>query len=79
MITPLLPYLLSYPQSRDAIASKNVLEYRSTVVSQEWSPEFKMLFWKILGLGLLELALQSNLKKHFREKLKKIDPIVFPF
>ena len=43
-------------------------------MSQEWSPEFKMLFWKILGLGLSELALQSSLKKHLGEKLKKVDP-----
>ena len=46
-------------------------------MSQEWSPEFKMLFWKILGLGLSELALQSSLKKHLREKLKKVDPPYF--
>ena len=46
-------------------------------MSQEWSPQFKMLFWKILGLGLSELALQSSLKKHLREKLKKVDPHYF--
>ena len=46
-------------------------------MSQEWSPEFKMLFWKILGLGLSELALQSSLIKHLREKLKKVDPHYF--
>ena len=48
-------------------------------MSQEWSPEFKMLFWKILGLGLSELALQSSLKKHLREKLKKVDPNYLQF
>ena len=42
-------------------------------MSQEWSPQFKMLFWKILGLGPSELAQQSSLKKHLREKLKKVD------
>ena len=65
----------SYPKWETKI--KNVLVNRSMVMSQEWSPEFKMLFWKILGLGLSELALQSSLKKHLREKLKKVDPHYF--
>ena len=47
------------------------------VISQEWSPKFKMLFSKILGLALFELALQSSLKKHVREKVKKVDPHYF--
>ena len=56
----------SYPKWESKI--ENVLENRSMVMSQEWSLEFKMLFWKILGLGLSELALQSSLKKHLRQK-----------
>ena len=37
-----------------------------------------MLFLKILGLALFDLALQISLTKHLREKLTKVDPHYFP-
>jgi len=42
------------------------------VMSQESSPEFKILFLKILGLGPSELAQQSSHEKHLREQARYV-------
>ena len=38
---------------------------------------YEMIKIKIFDRALSELALQSSLKKHLREKLKKVDPHYF--
>ena len=38
---------------------------------------YEMIKIKIFDRALSELALQSSLKKHLREKLKKVDPPYF--
>ena len=50
----------SYPKWEYNI--KNVSVNWSMILRLEWSPEFKMLCWKILGLALSELTQQNSPK-----------------